>query len=56
MESVDMAWVWAGFNMRYYLDGPGLDHTRAGPGLGSICAGPNTVRKKKRFFFFFFFI
>ena len=35
-----MAWVWAGFNMRYCVDGLGLDHTWAVSGLGSICAGP----------------
>ena len=33
MESVDMAWVWAGFNMRYFVDGLGVDWVQFAPGL-----------------------
>ena len=43
MESEDMASVWAGFNMRYWVDGLGLDHACAVRGLGTICAGLNAL-------------
>ena len=40
MECVDMACVWAAFNMRYCVDGLGLGHTWDVRELGLICTGP----------------